>query len=141
MSIEASIEAVGDGVNELGMLYRLGYRQFKISNQGANGRVRCPSPPLEGLYVDQRFDGQMSGPFGEEIPGRWMDFNETLAKYRWLMRVRAAHGLEERGATPRGAVSTGAIATTSAIRSRGGISTANSRVRKTALTRRYERRK
>lgn len=92
VSIEASIEAFGEAAGELGMLYRLGYRRFKIVNQGNNHRIRCPSPPLEGVYVDQAFDGHMSGPFGEEAPGEWLNFEDALATYRRILARRAKHG-------------------------------------------------
>ena len=42
---------------ELSLLWNLGYREFKIVNQVLNNRVRCPNPPLEGLFVDFRFEG------------------------------------------------------------------------------------
>ena len=70
---------------ELSLLWNLGYREFKIVNQALNNRVRCPNPPLEGLFVDYRFDGLSSGPFGEEAPGKWMSVEETFVKYRRIL--------------------------------------------------------
>jgi len=85
LSIEAGLTSFEETFNELSLLWQLGYREFKIVNQALNERVRCPNPPLEGVYVDYRFDGLCSGPFGEEAPGKWMKIEETVSKYRRLL--------------------------------------------------------
>ena len=78
-----SIE-VGLTFNELSLLWQLGYRKFKIVNQALNSTVRCPNPPLEGKYIDCRFDGLSSGPFGEEAPGNWMGIERMFMRYGQL---------------------------------------------------------
>ncbi|UPU34137.1 FkbM family methyltransferase [Geomonas paludis] len=85
ISIEAGLTSFEETFNELSLLWRLGYRDFKIVNQAQNYAVRCPNPPVEGDYVDYRFDGLCSGPFGEESPGEWMGIEETFAKYKRLL--------------------------------------------------------
>ena len=85
VSIEASLRSFEAVFGELAHLWVLGYRLFKVVNQARNRSLRCPVPPLEGLYVDQRFDGHMSGPFGEEAPGEWRDAESTLARYRRIL--------------------------------------------------------
>jgi len=57
---------------------RLGYRRFKLVNQQRNSQVKCPEPPLEGMYVDAQFSGFHSGPFGEEAPGEWTSMEEVI---------------------------------------------------------------
>ena len=42
--------------------------------------------------MDYRFDGTCSGPFGEEAPGRWMTVEETLRRYRRLLREQKFFG-------------------------------------------------
>lgn len=91
-SIESSLTSFDDAFTELAHLWVLGYRQFKIVNQSLNGSVRCPSPAREGLYVDQLFDGHMSGPFGEEAPGEWIDIDTMLARYDLIIREQALYG-------------------------------------------------
>lgn len=81
VSIEAGLTSLRETFTELSLLWKLGYRHFKIVNQRLNSTVRCPSPPLEGDFVDYRFDGTCSGPFGEEAPGEWMSPAETFIKY------------------------------------------------------------
>jgi len=92
VSIEASLRSFEAVFGELAHLWVLGYRRFKVVNQARNRSLRCPDPPLEGLYVDQRFDGYMSGPFGEEAPGEWRDAESTLARYRRILDEQRRSG-------------------------------------------------
>ena len=85
ISYEAGLNSFEETFTELSLLWNLGYREFKIVNQLLNNSVRCPNPPLEGLFVDYRFDGLSSGPFGEEAPGKWMSVEETFVKYRRIL--------------------------------------------------------
>ncbi len=85
VSIEASLKSFEETFEELSLLWNLGYRRFKIVNQAMNKKVKCPNPPLEGSYVDYRFDATCSGPFGEEAPGEWMSVEETIVRYRRLL--------------------------------------------------------
>jgi FkbM family methyltransferase len=68
-------------------LWSLGYRGFKLVDQRNLTQVKCPNPPLEGIYVDATFDGNTSGPFGKEAPGEWMTFDLALEKY--LTEIRS----------------------------------------------------
>jgi FkbM family methyltransferase len=68
-------------------LFDLGYRQFKVVNQGNYWWFRCPNPPLEGVYVEHTFSIHSSGPFGEETAGRWMDLEEAALVYLTLKRL------------------------------------------------------
>lgn len=78
-----SIEA--HSLDYLCLLKSFGYSKFKVINQAKNHNVKCPNPPLEGVFVDQKFTGLSSGPFGEESPGPWMTMEE--AAYEWLHRA------------------------------------------------------
>lgn len=94
VSIEAGLTSFEETFNELSLLWQLGYREFKIVNQAINSTVRCPNPPLEGNYVDYRFDGFCTGPFGEESPGEWMGVEETFTKYRRLLLEQRYFGAD-----------------------------------------------
>jgi FkbM family methyltransferase len=96
LSIEASLTEFEAFFTELSHLWVLGYRQFKIVNQALNASARCPDPPREGRYVEQRFDGHMSGPFGEEAPGEWLDVEETLRRYRRIVDEQRRFGASGR---------------------------------------------
>jgi FkbM family methyltransferase len=68
-------------------LWSVGCRAFKLVDQRGLYHVKCPNPPLEGIYVDATFDGTTSGPFGQEAPGEWMKFDRALEKY--LTEIRS----------------------------------------------------
>jgi FkbM family methyltransferase len=76
--------------NDIGYLVRLrdmGYSRFKLVNQGNYFSFRCPNPPLEGIHTEWHFSIYSSGPFGEESPGRWMDFQETAAFFFQVLDI------------------------------------------------------
>ena len=75
------------GASFLAELWSIGCRSFKLVNQHTLYEVRCPNPPLEGIFVDAQFNGEMSGPFGDEAPGAWMPFD--LAVESFLNAVRS----------------------------------------------------
>jgi FkbM family methyltransferase len=68
-------------------LWAVGCRGFKIVNQKTLHTVKCPDPALEGGYVDAQFDSTMSGPFGDEVPGVWQNFDCALERY--LVEIRS----------------------------------------------------
>ncbi len=88
VSFEAELVGFESTFEALSHLYVLGYRRFKIVNQAINWQRRCPDPPREGKYVDRQFTSTMSGPFGEEAPGDWEPIEETLEKYRRILRAQ-----------------------------------------------------
>ncbi len=92
LSIESSLTDFDAVFTELSHMWVLGYRQFKIVNQALNGSARCPRSPLEGVYVDQRFDGHMSGPFGDEAPGEWLNIDAALERYRKILADQRRFG-------------------------------------------------
>lgn len=86
ISVEAGLESEEEARHQLETLRSLGYDRIKIVNQIIHHRRRCPNPPLEGRYVDQRFDVEMSGPFGEEAPGTWMSVDAAAARIPGLVK-------------------------------------------------------
>lgn len=92
ISVEAGLESEEEALGLLEQLGSLGYGRFKIVNQIIHHRRRCVQPPLEGKYVDARFDVEMSGPFGEEAPGNWMTREETARRVRVLVREQKVWG-------------------------------------------------
>ena len=93
VSVEAALNSFDEIFTQLSVLWSLGYRSFKIVNQGLNHKVRCPDPPREGCYVDARFDKYCSGPFGEEAPGKWHSADRILAASRPLVRDQRYCGI------------------------------------------------
>jgi FkbM family methyltransferase len=94
VSIEGNLTSLEEASRELSLLSSLGYRTFKIVNQGMNHTLRCPNPAREGRYVNATFEpGTSSGPFGEEAPGWWMDADASLRKIRRLVREQRNYGM------------------------------------------------
>lgn len=69
------------GASYFGELWAVGCRSFKLVNQNTLWQVSCPNPPLEGVYVEGMFDGETSGPFGNEAPGTWEPFDVSVERY------------------------------------------------------------
>ncbi|MFN7021181.1 MAG: FkbM family methyltransferase [Phycisphaerales bacterium] len=65
------------------LMSAIGYTKFKVVNQNLNWTRKLPNPPREGAggegWFEYQFKGHSSGPFGEEAPGEWLDF-ETAAE-------------------------------------------------------------
>lgn len=67
-----------------------GYDRFKLVNQGLHWVVKLPDPPLEGPYVEHKFDRQSSGPFGEETPGEWQTLAEAAQTFGAVKHLKRA---------------------------------------------------
>lgn len=80
-----SVESVK--LEYLAWMVSLGCTAFKLANQNLNWLTRLPNPAREGPYVEHTFAPDSSGPFGEEVPGRWLSFRETAELYLSLRRV------------------------------------------------------
>ena len=75
-----SIEA--NSADDIATLLACGYDRFQIVNQYMNPFTRCPNPSSEGNFVDAKFNREMSGLFGMELPDhKWEDFTTTVRKY------------------------------------------------------------
>ncbi len=69
----------------------LGYDKFKLINQNMHWSAKCPSPPLEGEFVERSFSPHSSGPFGEETPGKWISFEEVAELYLTFKKMLTTH--------------------------------------------------
>lgn len=94
VSIEPDQLSLDGMSSELAILSDLGYRSFKLVNQAQNNRVTCPKPAREGRYVDYRFNGMSSGPFGEEAPGDWLSASQLERRYRKILKLQSLVGTE-----------------------------------------------
>lgn len=64
------------------LLYAIGYRKFQLVEQLPVGGFINVSPPKEGKYVEFPNWSHSSGPFGEELPGQWIDFEQFVVAHR-----------------------------------------------------------
>jgi FkbM family methyltransferase len=90
VSFEADLDDPGQTLAMLSTLASYGYHRFKLVNQATHSVLRMPQPPLEGRYVDARFNKHMSGPFGKEAPGSWMSLEQVSERYSHTIRRQAA---------------------------------------------------
>lgn len=73
-----SIEATR--LEDVARLACCGFDRFQFVNQQMNSWTTCPLPAKEGNYVTKKFNGEMSGLFGRELPqDKWLNF-ETGAR-------------------------------------------------------------
>ncbi len=75
-----STEAISAEI--LGLFLACGYNRFQIINQALHPYTKCPKPAQEGQYIDQQFDGHMSGLFGKELKAEnWKSFHQCAQTY------------------------------------------------------------
>jgi FkbM family methyltransferase len=81
------ISVEGGGENFLKLFSKLGYDRFAVVNQAEVPQM-CPAdPPREGCAVSHVFPMGASGPFGRDIEGPWMTYDEVLAERRAFQAV------------------------------------------------------
>jgi len=71
--------------NYLAILYAIGYRQFKLVNQGLYYSWKDPR------LRDHVFRIGSSGPFGELAAGRWLEFDEICGLYVQTKQIQVQH--------------------------------------------------
>lgn len=82
----------------LAYLRACGYDRMHIVNQAHNHATKCPTPPREGVYVDQTFNEFMSGLFGRDLqPDRWTTFAVGMERYFQFRSLRAVDDMLARG--------------------------------------------
>jgi hypothetical protein len=85
-----------DQLKELALLKALGYTRFKIVDQKAVMHQQPPRPAREGWYVDHQFEFDATGLFGEETPGPWLSYGETIARNAAIQVQSKGFGLWRR---------------------------------------------
>jgi hypothetical protein len=99
-SIEAESERWSAVVRQFELLERLGYSRFAIVQQGNVGGRVAPIRTRDGRTIPFRFEMDGSGPFGDDLPGPWIDRREALRRYRRILpALIAAHAFDR---LPRG---------------------------------------
>jgi len=92
-----SFEVGDDMAAILDVLSAHGYAEYQVVPQWDKTRIVLPQPPLEGNYVDIRFNNAMSGPFGRELPGSWVSRSAAADEFM-QGHVRRARAGEEAAA-------------------------------------------
>lgn len=79
-------------IAELDTLKRLGYSKFKVVQQAGIGRSLIRTTALDGTPVEHTFEIGASGPFGDDLPGRWLTYDEAIARYESVFRAYRSFG-------------------------------------------------
>ena len=56
---------------------KMGYKKFKYANQRYNAVAVIPWNSPHGKRIEHKFDRHSSGPYGEDLPGRWLSLEEA----------------------------------------------------------------
>ena len=84
ISIETEINHFRRVLWEIELLQSLGYRKFKPVQQHNIGGMRLVSPARDGVLIEHVFGYGASGPFGDDLPGEWLDFKDCCRAYRTI---------------------------------------------------------
>jgi FkbM family methyltransferase len=96
VSIEAESETWSGVVRQFNLLDRLGYSRFAIVQQGDIGGRVGRVMTRDGRTIPYRFEMFSSGPFGEDLAGRWLDKREAMRRYRRILpALVAAHAFDQ----------------------------------------------
>jgi hypothetical protein len=96
---------------ELETLKDLGYIAFKPVQQESIPGTAIETTTLRGERLHHSFEQASSGPFGDDLSGSWLTYDECLRRFRaifWLYRLFADDGLLPR--MPGGMKVMGALA-------------------------------
>jgi len=92
VSIESSATSLRATMAQLELRKKLGYTKFKMILQNDVHSQKCPFPAREGAYVDYQFSASTSGLFGDELPGAWLNYYQTVDAYKLFYRKVAVIG-------------------------------------------------
>lgn len=82
VSIESEKVTFAKLLEEFHRFRKLGYTAFKaVQQEGISSQVE-PTECREGFYADYEFREGASGLFGEDLPGKWKNYDEILAEYK-----------------------------------------------------------
>ncbi len=93
-----SFELNPDWEDILTILTALDYCEFKLVRQGKGFLPAPPLEPLEGTYVSADFTDSMSGLFGRELPGEWLDLPQikgAIERVEQQSQENVARGLPD----------------------------------------------
>ena len=71
---------------EMDLLKSLGYTKFKAVQQHTIPGTKIRTHTLDGQPFDYVFECHASGPFGNDLPNRWLTYDETLKQYKGIFR-------------------------------------------------------
>lgn len=84
ISIESEKVSFLELKEEFNLLVKNGYDKFKIINQGSISKQSTPENTIEGLRIDYDFQPGSTGLFGNDLPGKWLNYYKAILKYRLI---------------------------------------------------------
>ena len=73
-------------IAELELLQSLGYTKFKVVQQETIPGQKIKTRTRDGRPLEYEFAYYASGPFGDDLPRPWLEYDETVAQYRSIFR-------------------------------------------------------
>jgi FkbM family methyltransferase len=81
LSMESEKVRFRELLRDLFKLSSLGYRRFKIVQQRDIPNSTIKTTDRWGHPLEYTFEPHASGPFGDDLPGRWLTLPETIARF------------------------------------------------------------
>jgi FkbM family methyltransferase len=81
------VSAEASSVEIVDRLFDFGYRRFMLVGQGSPTIRRRYITRGEGKAVKPNFGSTHSGPFGRDLPGKWVSRDEVRSQYRSLVET------------------------------------------------------
>jgi FkbM family methyltransferase len=92
VSIESEKVTFAKLLEEFYLFKELGYTAFKaVQQHGISSQIE-PAESREGVYANHAFPAGASGLFGEDLPGKWKNYDEILAEYKLIFRLYRLFG-------------------------------------------------
>jgi len=82
ISIEAEAVEFPRLAAQLDVLRDLGYHSFKPVQQARMPRTQIATTTLGGVPLYYVFGDSASGPFGDDLPGAWLSYDQCLGEYQ-----------------------------------------------------------
>jgi FkbM family methyltransferase len=92
ISIEAEKVDFARLIAELNALRDLGYQRFSPVQQARIAGTRIATETIRGDPLDYVFEDRASGPFGDDLPGPWLSYEECIREYRRIFRLYRLFG-------------------------------------------------
>lgn len=92
ISIESEKVEFEGLLHEIELLDELGYNNFKAVQQANVPHMRVPSNSQEGTIVNHVFSKEASGLFGSDTPGKWLNKDELIERYKTIFREYSRYG-------------------------------------------------
>jgi len=71
-------------LEEINLFEQLGFTKYQAVQQQFIRFHSSPNHSMEGISIAYRFQQGSSGPFGEDLPGKWKDKNQIIEEFKYI---------------------------------------------------------